>query len=729
MSVPDWADKYRTVPRGAGRVTGQWKTSRVEVARGPMLAVTEPGVRIITGMCATQVFKTELLLNAIGHQAHLDPGPFLLVQPKDDAVESFSKERLQPMISATPELKKRVASGKGRSSENTLSYKAFPGGFLALAAAGSPTNMSSRPIKRVFYDEVDKYPVTREGDPVELGDERLATYGAEALSVRVCSPTIEEESRIAASYAESDQRRCSVECQACGHRQFLDFFAHVDWPKRRNERDEVIEHLTAQAAINCEACGTIWSEADRLAALQTCRWHQTRPFECCGQRQKPLEAYLQAWSTSDREGKPEVDELTAPPVSRETSPVDRVWSWLEDRHEGRYAVYRARCARCERLPVPNTHAGFQASKLYSPWERDRPAQIAAKWIRAKGNADRMLVWWNTQMGLPHKPSAGRKIDADTLLKRREVWNWPVPDGAAILTVGVDVQDYRLELEVVGWGRDEESWSIDYHVIEGEFKDPETQAALDEFLKRRWRRSDGRLLMPSATCIDSGGHHTQAVYGFSKERLGRRIFAIKGASEPGGMRNPVWPAKKPLRRTKSTFRPVIIGGNTARDTIRSRLTMDVDAIPPAHPVAGYMHFPHDRDVGYFDQILADKIELRDVGGVIRRVWITPEHRANEAADCRVYAYAALCGLIHFGLQLNRLVERSDAAGPGAVDDAGAPQARSGGPAGPAAPRTSTLGQRMVARFGGPGAVGTPSTLIADSRFAGGAGPGPPDPRFA
>jgi phage terminase large subunit GpA-like protein len=41
-----------------------------------------------------------------------------------------------------------------------------------------------------------------------------------------------------------------------------------------------------------------------------------------------------------------------------------------------------------------------------------------------------------------------------------------------------------------------------------------------------------------------------------------------------------------------------------------------------------------------------------GGQKYRVWELPSGRANEALDCRVYAYAALCGLTHLGMKLNR-----------------------------------------------------------------------------
>ncbi|MFX6803754.1 phage terminase large subunit family protein, partial [Acinetobacter baumannii] len=87
----------------------------------------------------------------------------LLVQPKEDAAEQFSKERIGPLIASTPVLRALVGTSKTRKSEETLLYKSFPGGFLALVGAGSPDNLARRPVRIVMYDEVDKYPITREG--------------------------------------------------------------------------------------------------------------------------------------------------------------------------------------------------------------------------------------------------------------------------------------------------------------------------------------------------------------------------------------------------------------------------------------------------------------------------------------------------------------------------------------------------------------------------------------
>ena len=270
-------------------MSGRWSTATVEAARGPMLAVTEPGVHVITTMVSTQLLKTSLIENVFGYFAHLDPCPILLLQPKEDAAEQFSKERITPFVRATPALRERVGTVKTRNADETLLFKAFPGGFMALAGAGSPDNLARRPVRIVLADEIDKYPVTREGDPIGLAEERVATF-VNWLTVRTCSPTVADESRIESSYNDSDQRRASVACPHCGHRQFLDFFRHVEWDKRKDDSGNIAEHHTKTARIYCESCGAGWSEADRLNALQSIRWHQTRPFECCGARQIPLDA-------------------------------------------------------------------------------------------------------------------------------------------------------------------------------------------------------------------------------------------------------------------------------------------------------------------------------------------------------------------------------------------------------------------------------------------------------
>lgn len=643
LAVPDWADRYRFLARGAGSTSGRWRTATVEAARGPMLAVTAPGVHQVTLMVCTQLMKTAFLESVTGFFTHLDPCPILLVQPKEEAAIAFSKERIQPMIRATPVLAELIGTTKTRSAEETLTFKSFPGGFLALVGAGSPDNLARRPVRVVLADEVDKYVVTREGNPLDLARERSATY-ATWLAAAVCSPTEDGHSLIQSEYLESDWRRASLICPHCGHRMFPDFLGHV----------QPLDGESSEARLYCEACGTSWSEGERLRALATTRWHQTRPYHCCeGALRSPLEDYDRLWrSTGDEDA------------------LAQVWDWWSG---PRHAVYRARCPSCGRWPVGNEHAGFQGGKLLSPWPKDAPPHLVRKWQRAQGDDDRMRVFVNTQLGLPYASRAGKETPVEALLARREVWAADVPDGVAFLTAGVDTQDDRLEIEVVGWGRDEESWSIHTEVLEGDPETPGLWARLDALLLRRWLRADGRAFVAEACCIDSGGHHTEAVYRFARARSGRRVWAIKGQSEQSGVRVPVWPpigkataGKKRQTRNDSGHKPTLIGTNAAKDSISARLAITV-------PGPGYCHFPADRDQGWFEQLTAERLRTVRRGSRSYRIWEPKPHRRNEALDCRVYAYAALCGWLARCGRLNKRAAEVGARTDGRIVLATAPDA--------------------------------------------------------
>lgn len=299
----------------------------------------------------------------------------------------------------------------------------------------------------------------------------------------------------------------------------------------------------------------------------------------------------------------------------------------------------------------NGHAGFHIWSGYSLLPNAGWSKLVKEWLESYKDPLRKQTFYNLVLGLPYEDRGDRALAENKLLERCEVWPDEVPEGVGILTAGVDFQHDRAEIEVVGWGRYEESWSVAYETIIGEIDDPQFWDDIDDYLSKKFRGVDGRPFVISAACLDTGGQegHTQKVYDFCKARLGRRVWAIKGESARGGQRSPVWPTKKPTSRTKKTFRPIVLGVNAAKDVIRNRLHVD-------EPGPGYMHFPQDRDLGYFSQLISERSVRKEERGQVFRVWELPAGRANEALDCRVYAYAALCGLVHFGLKLNQRCDR-------------------------------------------------------------------------
>lgn len=277
--------------------------------------------------------------------------------------------------------------------------------------------------------------------------------------------------------------------------------------------------------------------------------------------------------------------------------------------------------------------GFHLSALYSPPGWYSWAQAAADFIKAKREGvEALKTWVNTVLGESWE-ELGETVDESVLFTRRESYPAEVPAGALVLTAGVDVQDDRIELEVVGWGPGEESWAIDYRVLWGSPGEQPVWTALSDFFEQTYANESGERIRISAACIDSGGHHTQNVYHFCRQRQGRRIFAIKGMA---GVGRPI--VSSPLhRRSGRNRRPVemfLVGVDEAKGLIYSRLRL-------TEPGAGYCHFPTrpEFDEEHFAQLAAEKIMTRYHKGFPRREWVKTRPR-NEALDCRVYALAAL-----------------------------------------------------------------------------------------
>jgi phage terminase large subunit GpA-like protein len=222
-----------------------------------MDAFTDPAVDQVVMMLASQVGKTEALNNLIGFHVDLEPCPILVIQPTLEMAQTWSKDRLVPMLRDTPSLKGRVKDPWTRDANNTTLHKVFAGGHLTVVGANSAAGLASRPIRVVLCDEVDRYEpsATGEGDPIELAVKRASTFWNRKVGL-ASSPKIKGESRIEAAYLASDQRRFFVPCPFCGARQTLRW-KQVVWPKGRPEL----------ACYECEACSKPWSDHERVAAV------------------------------------------------------------------------------------------------------------------------------------------------------------------------------------------------------------------------------------------------------------------------------------------------------------------------------------------------------------------------------------------------------------------------------------------------------------------------------
>jgi phage terminase large subunit GpA-like protein len=225
------------------------------------------------------------------------------------------------------------------------------------------------------------------------------------------------------------------------------------------------------------------------------------------------------------------------------------------------------------------------------------------------------------------------------MARREAYGdgIEVPAPAVALTCGIDVQDDRFELQVLGWGPARECWVVDWRTVPGNPKRVETQAALDEALARRYVHASGHMLPIHAVCIDTG-FATEEIYDFVLARQHRRLYATKGFAGRGGEPIVGRPSEKNYGKRPRPVRLYPLNVDDAKAEI-------LQSVQLAAPGPGYMHFPASVDEEYFAQLCAERRETRYNKSNIatHAVWVQTRSR-NEALDTAVMALAA-CRLLN------------------------------------------------------------------------------------
>lgn len=551
MTVSQWADEYRRLSSESSAEPGRWRTSKAPYQRAIMDAICDMSIQKVVVMSAAQIGKTDaLILNPIGYYMHYDPSPIMVLQPTIQMAETFSKDRLSPMLRDTPALRDKV-NDRSRNSGNTILQKIFPGGHVTMVGANSPSSLASRPIRILLADEIDRYPATagNEGDPLLLAGKRLTTFWNKK-EVCVSTPTIKGLSRIEVEFEHSTKEEWNVPCPHCGA------FSPLEWANIIFDKENLNE-------INCVCphCGTVSAESE----------------------------------------------------------------WKEQFIKGKFV------AEHPERKVRGFHLNALAS-MFVEWREIVEKFIVANDEKKKGNIELLKVWTNTEMGQTWEVE-GEQLESDDLYKRREKYNCEVPEEVLVLTAGVDVQDDRFEMEVVGWGIDKENWGIQYKVIYGDLKLPSVWKDLDDALSQTFTTADGRKLKIHCTCVDSGGHFTNQVYRFCKERTARRIFAIKGK---GGATVPYYGRPSTANSVKAPL--FTLGVDTGKAIIYQRLAVQEEG-------PNYCHFPREKDRGYtqeyFKGLTAERMVMTYKKGKAQYTWILKDGiKRNEPFDIRNYATAAL-----------------------------------------------------------------------------------------
>jgi len=339
-------------------------------------------------------------------------------------------------------------------------------------------------------------------------------------------------------------------------------------------------------------------------------------------------------------------------------------------------------------PQHKTH-GYQWNALYSPlglgysW-----AELARQWLRAQGDNEKLQQFTNERLGRPWEDRRTAVRD-DHLAQRAEPWPLrAVQPGVLLITAGIDTQDDRYEVQLIGWGEHKRWWVIDYRVIHGDPGLAATKAALADYLARPLESAAGAPMRVEASAIDMGGHKTEDVKDLVRSSRLPNLIAILGSRH----RIPVVlgrPHKTDYRHNgrivKHGFAYYPVGTEVAKDRLYADLRHDTEADDPAERIAHFSDQLEAEQPGYYQGLLSEvwnpkrQRYERKRGGAIR----------NEPIDTWVYAFAAAH---HPNLRLDRMRpidwrRRRDRYEPGADSSAAAPQPQTEPP-----PQPTTKPQR-------------------------------------
>ena len=269
-TVSEWADARRVVTEGAHE--GPWRTSRTPYLREPMDACTlAHPARWVTIKGGAQVGKTQVGTNVLGQVLEETPTKALVVLPSLNSARMYNRDKLDPMLSASPGLKTAVAditSRDGAGSTTTVK-KGARGAQVEIVTASSSKDLQSRTVRLLILEEVSEYPadVDNRGDPVDLAYARTLAWRKQGEKrIDISTPAIKGACRVTTFYEAGSRALYHVPCPDCGHRQPL-AFANLKWP----------EGNPAAAAYACEACGVLIDERHKRQMLADGAWVHDRP--------------------------------------------------------------------------------------------------------------------------------------------------------------------------------------------------------------------------------------------------------------------------------------------------------------------------------------------------------------------------------------------------------------------------------------------------------------------
>jgi len=297
---------------------------------------------------------------------------------------------------------------------------------------------------------------------------------------------------------------------------------------------------------------------------------------------------------------------------------------------------------------PPLRMGFKLNSMLSDfveWQELAQERLDADSDAKKGHYEKLITFTNhvdgeTWVHVDHEKIEPEKFEKDhTILYRAAL-----PMGVRLITAGVDVSDYFIDVTFVGYGLDDIAWTIKHVQIKVINKDLSSKGLWDKVwdcLNQTFEHENGGKAKAERCLIDSGHSHKN-VTAFCK-RDPMRLICGKGLAAQQGQELFRWPANP-----KNGCFQIMTGGDAANEIIRTNYTKihsnESDDIEP-----GTVFFPERdpqdpiQDRGftkeYYKQLIADRRIVKRSRGNNVYSWEPPEGSRNDSADTMKLAFIA------------------------------------------------------------------------------------------
>ena len=284
----------------------------------------------------------------------------------------------------------------------------------------------------------------------------------------------------------------------------------------------------------------------------------------------------------------------------------------------------------------SNHAGFHCNRLISPWSSW--IDIAYDYEASKNDPLQLQVFVNSSLGLAYERSEGESLEWEKLYLRSIESNYDrgsIPMPALLLTAGVDVQGDRLEVSIWGWGRNEQSWLIDHHVLIGDPLHDQVWQQLDHILLTEYQHESGKPIRIKTTCVDTG-YLTQDVYMQVRKRRSMNVFGVKGKAGKYTMY-----LSRPTN-IEVNYRGKVIPGGVKLYILAVDLGKEIlfNRCKITTPGDKYINFPRGIDSNYFEGFCSEVQVKKHKAGQSYYAWEKiPGIHNNEPLDVALYSMGA------------------------------------------------------------------------------------------